>query len=172
MTDAATVAGGLQSLKTAFEIGKALLNLGVSAEMRERISEMNERILTAQESASAARDYQSALLAQIGDLEKRVAELETWDAEAQTYQLTDVRTPGHPAGPALAYAPKEGTHAGEPPHFICANCYQERHKSILQAQTLYPGGCNALICPRCGVILYREGHPYPEHFGLKAPKRR
>jgi hypothetical protein len=169
MTDVATITAGFQSLKAAFDIGKALLNLGISADIQGRIREMNDRILTAQESAIASRDYQSALLKQIGDLEKQIADFEAWDAEAETYELTNVR-PATVRGSAFAYAPKEGTHTGEPSHFICATCYQERHKSILHEQMLQPGMCDTLICPRCNVILYRIGHPYPEHFGLR-PKR-
>jgi len=40
MTDVATIAAGVQSLKAAFEIGKALLNLGISADIQDRIREM------------------------------------------------------------------------------------------------------------------------------------
>jgi hypothetical protein len=168
--DVATISVGLQSLKAAFEIGKALLNLGLSVQVQDHIREMNDRILSAQESAIASRDYQSALLKQIGNLEKQIADLEAWEAEAQTYELTNIRPKTHPMGGAFAYAPKEEAHPTEPPHFICANCYQDRHKSILQEQFLYPGQCHALICPRCRVIIYKDGHPYPEHFGLRAPK--
>ncbi len=146
MTDVATITAGLQSLKAAFDIGKALLNLSISAEVQDRIREMNEKILAAQESAIASRDYQSALLKQIGELEKQIADFKAWEAEAETYKLANVRTSNHPMGMAFAFAPKEGTNAGEPPHFICANCYQERHKSILQEQTLQPGLADALIC--------------------------
>ena len=131
---------------------------------------MNDKILAAQESAIASRDYQSALLKQIGDLETQIAKLEAWDAEAQTYQLTDIRPKGHPMGSAFAYTPKEGTHSTEPPHFICTNCYQDRHKSILHEQLLFPGRCDTLICHRCDSIVYKTGDPNPQHFQLR-PKR-
>src|SRR5258708_40057191 len=107
MTDVATITAGLQSLKAAFDIGKTMLNLGVTAEVQDRIREMNEKILTAQEGAIASRDYQSALLKQIGDLEKQIADFEAWEAEAETYKLANVRVPNHPMGMAFAYAPKE-----------------------------------------------------------------
>lgn len=172
MTDAATISAGLQSLKAAFDIGKALLGLGLSAQIRERVSEMNERILAAQESAIASRDYQSALLKQISDLEKHIAQLETWDAEAETYDLTDVRQPNDVAGPAFAYAPKKGTHTGEPPHFICAQCYEDRHKSILQRETFAIGRCAVLICNTCGSILYLTGYRSAEHMKMVTMRHR
>jgi hypothetical protein len=123
---------------SAFGIGKALLNLGISAEVRERISDMNERILAAQESAIASRKYQATLLNHIGELERKITDLETWDAGAKTYQLIDMRPPEYHIGSAFAYAPKDGSHMGEPPHRIRATCYQEKHKSILHGQTLSP----------------------------------
>jgi len=156
MTDVATIAAGFQSLKAAFDIGKALLNLGISAEIQDRIREMNDRILTAQESAIASRDYQSALLKQIRDLEKQIADSETWDAEAETYQLKDLRRAGDPRGSIFAYAPKEGTHTSEPAHLICTECYNNRHKSYLQNQEIF-GRIPALFCQHCGNVIYLLG---------------
>jgi hypothetical protein len=172
MTDAATIAAGLQSLKAAFDIGKALLNLGISAEVQDRIREMNERILAAQESAIASRDYQSALLKQIGELEKQIAEFEAWEAEAKTYELKEVPRIGdsRPSG-LFAFAPREGTHPSEPPHLLCAQCYNDRHKSYLQKEDRI-GRCVALACHRCGSDLYLAGEREPMHVQSQAVSRR
>jgi hypothetical protein len=45
MTDAGTISVGLQSLKAALDISKALLNLGLSAPIKDHIRGMNDRIL-------------------------------------------------------------------------------------------------------------------------------
>jgi hypothetical protein len=172
MTDAATISAGLQSLKAAFDISKALLNLGLSAQIKDQIREMNDRILAAQESAIASRDYQSALLKQINDLEKQIADLEKWDAEAETYQLTDI---GRPVPTPFvhrvvyAYCPKQGTHTTEPPHSLCANCFNDRHKSILQPQQLV-GHIDTLFCQRCHEVLYLAGER-PAQGAKPAPPR-
>jgi hypothetical protein len=149
-------------------IGKALLKLGVSAEVSLRISEMNEKILSAQESAIAARDYQSSLLKQIGNLEQRVADLEAWDAEAETYELANIRDQGNPNGAVFAYRPKKDTHMGEPPHFICEPCFQEGHKALLHSQILMPGRCDTLICYRCVSVIYLTGQPFREHVEMRS----
>ena len=151
MTDALAITAGLQSLKSAFEIGKALLQLGVSAEVSARISEMNSRILAAQESAITSREYQSTLTQKIDDLKKHIAELETWDAEAETYKLEEVAGRGRRA--VYAYTPKEGTHASEPFHLICARCFQDKHKSILQGEDTADHD-QMLTCPRCKTDIY------------------
>lgn len=160
MTDIATISAGLQSLKAAFEIGKAMLNLGLSVQVQDRIREMNERILAAQESAIASSEYQTALLKQIGDLEKQIADLEAWNAEAETYQLTAVARHGKMG--VLVYAPKEGTHATEPSHALCANCFNNRHKAFLQNEER-AGRCDVLACHRCGSDLYLTGYRQPIH---------
>jgi hypothetical protein len=166
MTDAAIITAGFQSLKASFEIGKALLKMGINAEVKDRIREMNNGILTAQESAIASQQHESALIKQVGDLEKQIAQLEAWEAEAKTYQLTDIAKYGMTG--KFAYAPKEGTHPSEPPHLLCEPCFQEGHKAILQSQRLQPGACETLICYRCISVVYLSGHPDPEHFGMRA----
>lgn len=155
MTDAATIAAGFQSLKASFEIGKALLKLGINAEIKDRIREMNNGILAAQESAIASQQHESALLKQIGELEKQIAEFEKWDAETERYEIADVRTKLDPRGTALVYVLKEARDPSKPQHFLCAQCFEERHKSILQTELLFRR--QVLICNRCESILYVTG---------------
>jgi hypothetical protein len=78
-------------------------------------------------------------------IEKQVAELEGWNAVKEKYTLTEVR-PG-----AFGYAPKESDRMLEPSHYLCANCYQERHKSIFQKQLLIPGVCDESERPTSGA---------------------
>lgn len=159
MTDAAIISAGFQSLKAAFDIGKALLNLGISAEVRTRISEMNDKILTAQESAIAARDYQSALLKQIGELEERIADLEAWEAEKQRYELKNLRNPRatQTFGEVFAYCLKSDASSGEPPHCLCANCFNDGKKSVLQRSTTDISRIDFVFCQRCGGQLSITG---------------
>jgi hypothetical protein len=172
MTDVAAISGAIQSLKSAFEIGKAILDLSVSAQIQSRIMDINSKILAAQESAVASRDYQSTLLQRVDDLEKRIAEFEAWDAEADTYVLTDLRNPGDPRGSILAYAPKQGTHTSERAHHLCAKCYQDRHKSILQRETRHPYLAEVLVCHHCGSDIYLQGAKRPEHFKTTLPRKK
>ncbi len=158
MTDAATISAGLQSLKAAFDIGKALTNLSISAEIKSRIIEMNGKILAAQESAIASRDYQSALLKQIGDLEKHIAELEAWDAEKQKYELINIRDEKTTKnfGPAFARALKADAGTSEPSHLVCPDCYEKREKTILQEESR-AGNIRVLFCQRCQFEISRTG---------------
>ena len=55
-----------------------------------------------------------------------MAQLEAWEAEKKRYRLTDY------GGGTFAYELKPETAEGELSHRICAACYQQGHKSILQ----------------------------------------
>jgi hypothetical protein len=171
MTDALALSGMIQSLNALAQIGKALVGIHDANAIREKAVELNREIRSAQASALATQADQFTLLQRIGELEKQIAELEAWDAEKEKYMLYDLRK-GLPSGEdgAFAYRLKGQTGPSEPVHLLCAHCFQDRHKSILQHQMLFPGMCDAYLCHRCGNILYKTGHPYPEHFGLK-PKR-
>ena len=171
MTDALALSGMIQSLNALAQLGQALVGIHDAKAIREKAAELNREILSTQASALATQADQFRLLQQISELEKQVTRLEAWNAETEKYQLYDLRhdVPGADAG-ALAYRLKEQEGRTEPIHLLCANCFEDRHKSILQRQMLQPGLCDAYLCHRCGSILYRTGHPHPEHFGLK-PKR-
>ena len=61
MASMADVSIGLQSLKAAFEIGKAVLNLKISADVAQQIGDMSQRILAAQQSALASASRSSSM---------------------------------------------------------------------------------------------------------------
>jgi NMD protein affecting ribosome stability and mRNA decay len=92
---------------------------------------------------------------------KQIAELEALDAEKQKYQLAQIR-PG-----VYAYTPKESASTLEPAHMLCTNCYEERHRSILQEEVRYPGRCHVMVCPRCSMDIYTEGAWQSEHSNRK-----
>jgi hypothetical protein len=129
---------------------------------------MNDRILSAQESAIASRDYQTALLKQINKLENKIAELEAWDADAETYELSDIAQFGRTG--QFAYAPKPNTYIDEPLHYLCANCFNQKHKSILQNEQRELR-TEVALCQRCGNDLYLVG-ARPDAPANKRPTKR
>jgi len=147
---AAEVIAGLGALKTAFDLAKGLKDIDNAARRNAAVIELQERLLTAQAA-------QSALLERVSELEKEVARFETWEAEKQRYKLTDY------GGRTFAYALKQEEAKGEPPHRICAHCYQEGHRSILQFSTKSEGQ-DYYDCGRCKTRqsfgVYRSSAPY------------
>ena len=125
---AAEVYAGLSALKTAFDIAKGLKDIDNATNRNAAVIELQEKILSAQ-------SEQAALIEAVGALKGRVAELEAWDADKKRYKLTEV------GRGMTTYTLKEGMENGELAHHLCANCYQEGHKSIMQTETRTPGRC-------------------------------
>ena len=148
---AAEVYAGISALKSAFDIAKGLKDIDNAARRNSAVIELQEKILSAQ-------SEQASLIDTVSQLKNRVAQLEAWDADKQRYTLTDF------GSGLLAYALKDSVANGEPPHYLCAQCYNDKIKSILQTETRNPGRCHVLACHRCGSDLYLSGTPDHEHF--------
>ncbi|MCK1402767.1 hypothetical protein IVB45_23000 [Bradyrhizobium sp. 4] len=126
---------GLGALKTALDMTRALKDIN-DATIRNSVAiDLQEKILS-------AREAQTALLERISELEKQVAQFEKWDAEKENYQLTAIYAD------TLAYARKSDAIGAVPLHYICANCYEDRKKRILQR-----ADAAHLMCPDCKIRL-------------------
>lgn len=122
MIDMGSIASLAGSLKAMGDIAKAMVDQG---------------------SALAAQTHHAAMVEEVRQLKARIAELEAWDRQKERHQLTD-----HSGG-TFAYALKAGMEAGEPFHRICAHCYEQRRKSILQSHGFFQGGREKVSCPAC-----------------------
>lgn len=142
MVVAETVAG-LGAIKTAFDLTKAIKDLDDRTRRNEAVIDLQQKILTAQEA-------QAALIKRIGELEEDLARMKTWEAEKQRYELKDLRLG------FFAYIPKIGMENGEPPHAICANCYQRGLKSILHLNNTLDTRERTWDCPACKTKIRNQ----------------
>jgi rubrerythrin len=123
LTTFATVAG---SLKTAAETVKSMINLRDAAVFQVKANELQSQISSALADALSAYEAQTAQLQRIRELEKEVADSETWKTQEQRYELKNL---GYGA---LTYMLKPSARGSEPPHWVCAHCFQKRQIFILQ----------------------------------------
>lgn len=157
MPDISAISGLLSSLKASTDLTKALLGIRDAQLVREKAVELTSEIMSAQASAMSAQAVQAELTERVRDLEQRIAELEDWGREKERYQLTQV------ANGVLAYELRAGMDNGEPPHMICANCYQRGRKSLLQTETRDPRRVRMLVCQACNAELITYGIRDMEH---------
>ena len=142
MVDVGSIAAAIGSLRAASELTKGFLDLKEAAAVQGRVIELQSVILSAQSSAMAAQSDQMTLLEEIRGLKEKMAKLEAWETEKQRYQLTDF------GSGTFAFVLKPEKADGEPPHKICANCYNEGQKSILQFS--HNSGSRQFVdCRRC-----------------------
>jgi len=142
------VLAGLSAIKNAFDIAKGLKDIDDAARRNAAVIELQEKILAAQQA-------QVALVERIGELEKEVARFETWETQKKRYKLTDY------GGGTFAYALKPEEAQGEPPHRICANCYESGHRAVLQFSH-ESGQQDYFDCLRCKTRqLFGRHHATP-----------
>jgi hypothetical protein len=146
----AEVFASLSVFKTAFDLAKGLKDIDDAARRNAAVIELQEKIL-------AAREAQSTLLERISELEKEVANFKTWNAEKVRYELKQMAS----VGATFSYAVKAEAQGAEPFHCICAACYQNSKKSILQFKHyVMPGSTeHILACPVCQAEVHSETWP-------------
>jgi hypothetical protein len=159
MVDMGSIAAAVTSLKAATDIAKAIFDIKASTEIQGKVIELQTVILAAQSSALAAQSDQFSLLERVRDLETHIADLEAWEAEKQRYELQQVSE----GGSVFAYVLKLDAQGSEPPHQICAHCYGDGHKSILQTEYTDVGRWRVLMCNSCGAKIWPDGGGEPSN---------
>ena len=125
------------AIKSAIRIARNLISLaressskGVDSEYAESLNslatDMYESIMDAQIKTLASQEVQAEQANRIRELEQAVRDTDNWEAEKARYIL--VENDG-----LFVYKLREYTvGSGEPLHYICPRCYENRIKSILQ----------------------------------------
>jgi DNA repair exonuclease SbcCD ATPase subunit len=151
MPDAGVISAIVNSLNAAMNITKAMQDLRDWSIVQSKVIELQQAILEAQNGIFAANNERSALIQRVRELEEEVTDLEAWEAEKKRYELKATGSGG------LAYSIKPEAQGTEPPHKICARCYEHGKKSILQIKS----GDHALVrltkskyeCPECNTEI-------------------
>lgn len=95
-----------------------MISLKTMAEVQAKAIELNAKILSAQHELFAANAAQSQFIERIRELEEQIANKEAWNAQKQRYRLAT------PYSGVTAFALQKAMSNGEPPHYVCANCFQ------------------------------------------------
>ncbi len=164
MVDLTAIGGAISALKTAHETVQGMIDARDTAVFQAKAIELQAQILSAQSSALAAHSDQFALLEKVRQLEEEKAALEAWNTEKERYVLKEIKTG------VFTYVLKAEMGASEPTHQICANCYENRRKSILQRETRTPSRATVLVCNHCGSEIFTIGDRRAGH--AKPPPRR
>jgi Zn finger protein HypA/HybF involved in hydrogenase expression len=152
--DISIIQGTVSSLKLAGDIAKSFLNLKTISEVQGKVIELQSVILSAQSSALEAQSHESAMIEQIRNLKEEIARVKAWEKEKQRYKLIS------PWSGTVLYALKKESSASEPAHWICAKCYEDRRKSILNPQKKVVGRyfSYVFVCPTCKSEYFSEEH--------------
>jgi hypothetical protein len=139
---------GISSFKVMLDIVKGLKDLSTASAREAASVELLEKLVTAYHS-------QLALEQRMGDLEKEIAAFKDWETEKERYALTDY------GSGTFAYALKPAMANGEPAHRICAHCYGQGHKTLLQF-VMSTRSQERLHCARCKADIFLGTYRTPE----------
>lgn len=117
------ITAALSGLKTALDIAQTL-NTRTAVDAVK--IDLQQKIVDAMTALNEAAATHSAQAKRIDSLEAEIVQLKAWDGEKKRYELKDVYRG------AFAFVLKPGMEQGQPPHWLCANCFERRHKSYLQ----------------------------------------
>jgi len=154
--DVLSIQAALSSLKTAGDIAKGFMEMKQFAEVSGEVMKLNVAILAAQRSAIDANASHSEQVDAIRELEKEIVRLKDWNADKIRYKLVAV------VDGAFAYAVQEAVCNSEPPHYVCASCYNAGQKSILQRSFEHERRMNYYYsCSKCRerISVYESTKP-------------
>ena len=152
MIGVAELSGIMSSLKAAKDIAEAMIGLRDVATMQTKVIEFQNAIMDAQQRVFSAQEERSSLIEQVRHLEEQMARMKAWETEKQRYEQKRV---GYGGG-VFVYQLKADAAGAELPHSICANCYENGQRSILQGDRAK--GDAFLCCSRCKARLLTDGH--------------
>ncbi|KAB2845677.1 MAG: hypothetical protein F9K45_03470 [Melioribacteraceae bacterium] len=137
----AEISAALQSIKVASDIAKGIKSLKTEVAINEKASELLDSIIDVKMNLIEFQNHYENVQREKRELEEKIRSYENWESIQKQYALKEI------SKGIFAYSfsieDKEIPH-----HFLCANCFEGRVKSIIQMdwqddyQTKYS-------CPKC-----------------------
>ena len=139
------------SAKAALDIAQGIQSLNTETKVNQAVIDIQRHVIDAQRGLMDAEQIHTGLLKKIEALEAEIMRMKDWSAEQERYELADT------GQGSFAYRIKPGMENGEPPHWICPNCYQDGKKSIMKEEILPVGSAHVLACHPCGFDCVTQG---------------
>lgn len=135
------IAAAATAAKHAYELVKGIGTLHTETEKNAAIIDVQQSIIDVQRQLAEAQHRYDELAQQKRKSDMDLAARDEWAREAARYKLRPINTG------VFVYALTASD--GEVKHWLCAHCFQERRKSILQWQC----GYTTYVCPRCNSVI-------------------
>lgn len=139
------VGAAINGLKGALDLVKGVKAVSEGLAVQDVKMDLGQRIIDAQMTLNLAIAAQTEAAQEIRQLKEEIVRLKDWSAEREKYELVAVR------GGGFAYMLKAGMRGSQPAHWLCANCFEQGQKSIMQekGQVKSGSGDNLVGCDRC-----------------------
>lgn len=158
MPDPMTITtAALASFNHANNLIKSILGVRDGLVNLEQINALQSEIASINTGYLALMQQNFSLLAEIETLKKEIARFKAWDCESIRYKLIEIEYG------LIAYALKESEANGEPPHWLCTNCYSKRQKAIYNRIGVPTDRQYIYTCPNCNASIKFERGTIPKY---------
>jgi len=138
--DPFTLATGI---KTTLDIAKTVKDITKDAELKVKTSELYDEIIKVQSGIIEVQAEHSKLQQDNHDLTQKLNSIETWEKEKEKYILKEI------CEKVFVFERKASEQGEEPIHWLCARCFNQNKKSILQLKLKANNGYH-YMCHSCG----------------------
>jgi rubredoxin len=156
ISEITTVATGIA---TAAKALKGILDTVQDVKTRQVIREIQDQLIDLQTQMLTVHAHYQTLAEAKREVEEKLVAYEKWDADAARYELKEI------ARGFFMYVLKPDQAQGNPIHWLCPNCFQDRKKSIMQKVTVDHLDYK---CPRCQFTIIPTS-PYSTRGGDDFP---
>ena len=147
MTDPVIVtSAALTAYNHASNIIKSLFKLKMDNAIIEKLNMLNKELFSIHSSNLELQQKLASSDAEITNLKKEIAQFEEWENQKVRYKLYS------PWDSAVVYAITEANSRGEPPHWLCTKCFENRKRSFLYPRKSKDTGYEEFFC-NCGAVV-------------------
>lgn len=132
----------LAALATAKDFASFLIGRKIDSEVTDKAIAFQNSIIEFQSIIMSLQAENHSLLQEKISIEKKLDKIESWESEKNKYELKKV------ADGVFVYSRILEEDSKELPHWLCPNCFQDKHKSILQRTSKSWAGTD-YVCPCC-----------------------
>lgn len=144
-----TIKTVIETLKSATELIGKVNQLQTDADLLAVKAELLKLIFDAREEMMELQVQYSAILSRCTELESQLLAKDQFAQEKQNYHLHRFASGG------LVYRFQPPDNSNIPAHDLCAHCFQNNVKSILQFNG-YENAFHKYSCPRCQTVVLGE----------------
>jgi len=140
----AEAAAGLTAIRHISDLTRGLKDLSDQTKINAAIIDIQTAALDLQKSIFELNRERDQLYAENQELRQKLSNSAEKSADLDRYELKDF------GSQTFAYVPKDGHSGSEPNHCLCANCFGNGIKSILQFEHITSVKQNKFLCHTCG----------------------
>lgn len=137
----AEISAALQSLKLATDIARGIKSLKTEVAVNEKASELLDSIIDIKMNLIEIQNQYDSIQQEKRKLEAQIQSFENWSDVQKQYSLKEISK-------GIFVYNYLSNDQNMPPHFLCANCFESKTKSIMQ-QDWQDEYATHYTCPKC-----------------------